>query len=383
MGKKAKTQTFFYQFLRKILIKREMSGNSDDRRGGGLAGKNGEVRVTTGGKQADSGGVRDVFIGNLSLFTDNDKLRAYFEDRFGKGTVEDVRIMFHPETKRSRRFGFVTFRDATVTAAVMSETHKLDRKTIDIKFAHGSNRGDKTSGSHLVTKVFVGGVSQDTTDDDFKTYFAQFGTVESFNLLKDEVNGRNRGFGFVTFQLENSVDHACSIRFHMLKGKKVEVKRANPKGQAIHRQYGKRLDGLLPSPRSELKRGLSLRYNPYIGGMPMQNAMHPNTSALSHANHHAPALMGGAPALMTPVPPGFPALTDFQAASIQAALLNYFSAQPSQHALGGTQGSEGTTPLYPPVCQQTANNSVQQQQPQSGYGYQTNNYQQPPPNYNK
>ncbi len=43
---------------------------------------------------------RDVFIGNLSLYTTEEKLKAYFA-RFGP--VEDVRIMYHPETKRSRR----------------------------------------------------------------------------------------------------------------------------------------------------------------------------------------------------------------------------------------------------------------------------------------
>ena len=43
---------------------------------------------------------RDIFIGNLSLYTTEDKLRIYFA-RYGP--VEDVRIMYHPETRRSRR----------------------------------------------------------------------------------------------------------------------------------------------------------------------------------------------------------------------------------------------------------------------------------------
>ena len=42
----------------------------------------------------------NVFIGNLSIFTTNEKLQTFLEAKFGKGTVEDVRIMVHPETGR-------------------------------------------------------------------------------------------------------------------------------------------------------------------------------------------------------------------------------------------------------------------------------------------
>jgi RNA recognition motif-containing protein len=43
---------------------------------------------------------KDIFVGNLSLYTTNDNLTGYFS-KFGQ--VEDVRIMYHPETRRSRR----------------------------------------------------------------------------------------------------------------------------------------------------------------------------------------------------------------------------------------------------------------------------------------
>lgn len=43
---------------------------------------------------------KDIFVGNLSLYTTNDSLREFFAKY---GVVSDVRIMIHPETKRSRR----------------------------------------------------------------------------------------------------------------------------------------------------------------------------------------------------------------------------------------------------------------------------------------
>ena len=94
---------------------------------------------------------------------------------------------------------------------------------MDIKYAHKSSnnnnnnvnqkkdnnpkatpQGESDGGSKegKVTKVFVGGVSQETKVEEFRTYFSQFGTLESVNLLKDMNTGRNRGFGFLVYKDE-------------------------------------------------------------------------------------------------------------------------------------------------------------------------------------
>ena len=46
-------------------------------------------------------------------------------------------------------------------------------------------------------KLYVGGVSYDTTDDGLRTFFEQAGTVESASVVTDRYSGRSRGFGFV------------------------------------------------------------------------------------------------------------------------------------------------------------------------------------------
>ena len=54
-------------------------------------------------------------------------------------------------------------------------------------------------------KIFVGGVGQETTEEDVRSYFERFGRVESAILLSRFESNRNRsdrghrGFGFVTF----------------------------------------------------------------------------------------------------------------------------------------------------------------------------------------
>ena len=75
----------------------------------------------------------------------------------------------------------------------------------------------------------MGGVSQETSSEEVKAYFGQFGKVEETVMLMDQQTKRHRGFGFVTFENEDVVDRVCEIHFHTIKNKKVECKKAQPK----------------------------------------------------------------------------------------------------------------------------------------------------------
>jgi RNA recognition motif-containing protein len=48
-------------------------------------------------------------------------------------------------------------------------------------------------------KLFVGGLSWNTTADDLRAAFGNFGSLEEATVLMDRGTGRSRGFGFVTF----------------------------------------------------------------------------------------------------------------------------------------------------------------------------------------
>ncbi|XP_029041282.1 RNA-binding protein musashi isoform X1 [Osmia lignaria lignaria] len=165
-----------------------------------------------------------LFVGGLSWQTSSEKLREYF-GMFG--TVTDVLIMKDPVTQRSRGFGFITFAEpGSVDKVLKCPIHTLDGKKIDPKHATPKNRAKQ---ANRTKKIFVGGVSQDTSSEEVKAYFNQFGKVEETVMLMDQQTKRHRGFGFVTFENEDVVDRVCEIHFHTIKNKKVECKKAQPK----------------------------------------------------------------------------------------------------------------------------------------------------------
>ncbi|XP_047470239.1 RNA-binding protein Musashi homolog 2-like isoform X1 [Penaeus chinensis] len=164
-----------------------------------------------------------MFVGGLSWQTTPEKLREYFG---AYGTVRDVLIMKDPVTQRSRGFGFITFGDASSVEKVIAvPNHVLDGKKIDPKHATPKNKGR----TNRTKKIFVGGVSQETSADEVKAYFSTFGKVEEAVMLMDNQTKRHRGFGFVTFECEDVVERVCDIHFHTIKNKKVECKKAQPK----------------------------------------------------------------------------------------------------------------------------------------------------------
>eukprot|EP01084_Bolivina_argentea_P109908 196340_1 len=86
------------------------------------------------------------------------------------------------------------------------------------------------------TKVFVGGLHDDTAEAELSEYFTQFGEVLEVNVMYDRFTNAPRGFGFVTFK-EADVAHKVITydQDHMIHTKKVDCKPATARKDAFKR----------------------------------------------------------------------------------------------------------------------------------------------------
>ncbi|XDB64385.1 hypothetical protein AB1E18_017695 [Capra hircus] len=75
-------------------------------------------------------------------------------------------------------------------------------------------------------KLFVGGLSFETTDESLRSHFEQWGTLTDCVVMRDPNTKRSRGFGFVTYATVEEVDAAMNARPHKVDGRVVEPKRA-------------------------------------------------------------------------------------------------------------------------------------------------------------
>uniref|UniRef100_A0A3Q0S0Y0 Heterogeneous nuclear ribonucleoprotein A1b n=1 Tax=Amphilophus citrinellus TaxID=61819 RepID=A0A3Q0S0Y0_AMPCI len=75
-------------------------------------------------------------------------------------------------------------------------------------------------------KLFIGGLSFETTDESLRAHFEQWGTLTDCVVMRDPNSKRSRGFGFVTYSSVQEVDAAMSARPHKVDGRVVEPKRA-------------------------------------------------------------------------------------------------------------------------------------------------------------
>ncbi|KRZ12243.1 RNA-binding protein squid [Trichinella zimbabwensis] len=94
-------------------------------------------------------------------------------------------------------------------------------------------------------KIFVGGISWDTNENDLTNHFNQFGDVVHVQVKYDHYTGRSRGFAFVEFATADACKKALAKKDAELKGKKCEVKPAKS------RENKKLFVGGLPSDYTE------------------------------------------------------------------------------------------------------------------------------------
>lgn len=78
--------------------------------------------------------------------------------------------------------------------------------------------------------IYVGNLSWQMTDEDLNTLFSEYGTVTSAKILKDKMNGRSKGFGFVEMEDEEASKTAiANLNETEIQGRKLIVNESQPR----------------------------------------------------------------------------------------------------------------------------------------------------------
>uniref|UniRef100_A0A4X1SW46 RRM domain-containing protein n=1 Tax=Sus scrofa TaxID=9823 RepID=A0A4X1SW46_PIG len=88
------------------------------------------------------------------------------------------------------------------------------------------NEGHDPKKPEQSRKLFIGGLSFETTDDSLREHFEKWGTLTDCVVMRDPQTKCSRGFGFVTYSCVEKVDAAVCARPHKVDGHVVEPKRA-------------------------------------------------------------------------------------------------------------------------------------------------------------
>ena len=81
----------------------------------------------------------------------------------------------------------------------------------------------------MAKKLYVGGLSYNTTEATLRETFAAAGTVETATIIMDKMTGRSKGFGFVEMATEEEAKKAIEMmNGKELDGRTLTVNEARP-----------------------------------------------------------------------------------------------------------------------------------------------------------
>jgi len=197
-------------------------GNKGDRGRGGSAGR-GRGDGASQSYVSDDETAREIYISNAAFSSTKESFTQFFSD-IKSGEVESITIPTQYQSGKPKGFAFVRF--TTVDArdqALTKNGEELDGRALGIRENkgraeraprpdYGGRRQERSSELSekpgQCTTIFVGNLPWATDEDELKTIFEECGEVVNARIVRQSWTQRSRGFGYVEFAQEASVDTA-------------------------------------------------------------------------------------------------------------------------------------------------------------------------------
>ena len=82
-------------------------------------------------------------------------------------------------------------------------------------------------------KLFIGGISPETSEEDLQAYFGSYGKLTGFKIVYDKHTGVSKGYGFITCENKLMHDKILEKKKHLVRGRIVDVNRALERNGSI------------------------------------------------------------------------------------------------------------------------------------------------------
>jgi RNA recognition motif-containing protein len=147
-----------------------------------------------------------LYVGNLGWDTSSEQLQQEFA---AFGSPDECYVVMDRSTGESRGFGFVTYHSMDEAKQAVSGMNgkELDgrRIKVDISKPKGTSAPEPQG-----CKLYIGNLGYDTSAEDLKHQFAQYGELTDLTVVTDRETGSSRGFAFATYT--NPDDASAAVR---------------------------------------------------------------------------------------------------------------------------------------------------------------------------
>ncbi|SRR6266404_7048189 len=91
----------------------------------------------------------------------------------------------------------------------------------------------------MSTRLYIGNLSYNTTENQLQDLFTQHGPVTDVDLIMDKFSGRPRGFGFITMETREGAEAAIqALNGKNVDGRDLMVNEARPREERAPRSGG-------------------------------------------------------------------------------------------------------------------------------------------------
>jgi RNA-binding protein Musashi len=136
-----------------------------------------------------------------------------------------VAIIKNKVTGLSKCYAFVHSTDPRTYQRIIESKHRLNGRIIDCKDGFNKEENPALLTQLNKRKLFVGGLSVSTDDEQLTNYFSGFGEVFKGYVIIDPKTKRSKRFGFVIMKDEASVDKVLAQSSHVVNGTTINCKR--------------------------------------------------------------------------------------------------------------------------------------------------------------